>query len=273
MDIRSALKFQYHAALKTLREAIEKCPDAMWNDPAGGAVPFWRVAYHALFFGFPWYKMGTLEHQLVNIRHIQHHAAMLSARLREGAGIGIDWVGRAVGRTGLQWIKAVSLPMCPSQEIGGFAVGRYQPIAPEQHITNSIQIVPDDLALPPSVGLPDQRINVGLFCLLSLLQFLPPSLWLLFLLTPNALLLFPLLARLFRQASLYTHVTGSPHETDDQVIEAVLNATTLGRVAKKCTVQIRGATIQDQQCVSGKLRRPVKVGTYVRCQAQIGPPC
>lgn len=159
--IRTALKFQYHAALKTLREAIEQCPDRMWNDPADATVPFWRVAYHTLFFahfylqqdrrdfkpwartnadahwesldgprvsegftradlleywqvcdgmmdsgvdaldlsaaqcGFPWYKMGTLEHQLVNIRHIQHHAAMLSARLREKAGIGIDWFGRA----------------------------------------------------------------------------------------------------------------------------------------------------------------------------------
>jgi len=25
--------------------------------------------------GFPWYPMGKLEHQLVNIRHVQHHAA------------------------------------------------------------------------------------------------------------------------------------------------------------------------------------------------------
>lgn len=161
MDIRSALKFQYHAALKALREAIEKCPDAMWNDPDDRAVPFWRVGYHTLFFthfylqqdrrdfrpwarahaeahwesldgpkvsegftradlleywqvcdgmidagvdaldlsapqcGFPWYKMGTLEHQLVNLRHIQHHAAILSARLRTQAGISINWVGRA----------------------------------------------------------------------------------------------------------------------------------------------------------------------------------
>lgn len=50
MDIRSALRFQYLAALKTLREAIEKCPDAMWNNPADDTVPFWRVAYHTLFF-------------------------------------------------------------------------------------------------------------------------------------------------------------------------------------------------------------------------------
>jgi hypothetical protein len=45
--------------------------------------------------GFPWYKMSTLEHQIVNIRHIQHHAAMLSSRLRQSAGIAVDWVGKA----------------------------------------------------------------------------------------------------------------------------------------------------------------------------------
>jgi hypothetical protein len=166
MDIRRALKHQYHAALKTLRQDIEKCPDSMWNEAVDGTVPFWRVVYHTLFFshfylqqdmkdftpwarareeaqmigpivwensrppkpcdpytrddmleywrvcdamidsgvekldlsapqcGFPWYKMPTLEHQLVNIRHIQHHAAILSARLRKN-GIGIEWVGGA----------------------------------------------------------------------------------------------------------------------------------------------------------------------------------
>jgi hypothetical protein len=166
MEVRSALKSQYHAALKTLREAIAKCPDTMWNDTAGPCVTFWRVAYHTLFYahfylqqdqesftpwdrhrdeaqfmsnlpwennrppkpcepyrredlleywrlcddmidagidrldlsapqcGFPWYKMPTLEHQIVNIRHIQHHAAALSIRLRQSAGIEVGWVGR-----------------------------------------------------------------------------------------------------------------------------------------------------------------------------------
>jgi hypothetical protein len=165
MDVRSALKSQYHAALETLHQAIKKSPDAMWNDPGDGCAPFWRVAYHTLFYthfysqqnqeaftawvrhrdeaqfissvpwenrppnpcepftrddileywrfcddmidaavdaldlsapqcGFPWYKMPTLEHQIVNIRHIQHHAAMLSSRLRSTAGIEVAWVGK-----------------------------------------------------------------------------------------------------------------------------------------------------------------------------------
>jgi hypothetical protein len=164
MDIRPALKSQYHAALETLRQAIENAPDAMWSDPGDGSSPFWRVVYHTLFFtdlylrqneqafsrwarhredaqfissvpedtaqapkpcqpftredvleywrvcdgmvdaqvdaldltatesGFDWYSVPKLEHQIINIRHIQHHAAILSYRLRKAAGIEIDWV-------------------------------------------------------------------------------------------------------------------------------------------------------------------------------------
>jgi hypothetical protein len=43
--------------------------------------------------GFDWYKMSKLEHQFVNIRHIQHHVAQLGDRLRSSANIGIKWVG------------------------------------------------------------------------------------------------------------------------------------------------------------------------------------
>jgi hypothetical protein len=44
--------------------------------------------------GFWWYRMGKFEHQIVNIRHIQHHAAILSQRLRVAGGQGIGWVGK-----------------------------------------------------------------------------------------------------------------------------------------------------------------------------------
>jgi len=170
MEVQSALKHQYHAALKTLRLVIERCPDELWDQREDErAAPFWQVAYHTLFFthfylqqtrdkfkawekgrkgveslgrrraadapgespdsdaaytreeileywrfcdeaidtgvdrldlsaaqcGFPWYKMPTLEHQLVNIRHIQHHAAALAMQLRNATGVSIEWVGRA----------------------------------------------------------------------------------------------------------------------------------------------------------------------------------
>jgi hypothetical protein len=51
--------------------------------------------------GFHWYRMSKLEHQLANIRHIQHHAAQLADRLRSSEGIGIRWVdGRSRGSEG-----------------------------------------------------------------------------------------------------------------------------------------------------------------------------
>lgn len=43
--------------------------------------------------GFSWYKVSKLEHQLINIRHLQHHTAQLTDRLRSDANIGVKWVG------------------------------------------------------------------------------------------------------------------------------------------------------------------------------------
>jgi hypothetical protein len=159
MNVQAALKSQYHAALLTLREAIEKCPEELWHQPADGSDPCWRVAYHTLYYthrylqqkaddfvpwvkhqpgannisrppkgckpyskkdllsywricngmvdkriealdldaprcGFKWYLMPTLEHQLVNIRHIQHHSAILSYRIRRASRRAIQWVSK-----------------------------------------------------------------------------------------------------------------------------------------------------------------------------------
>lgn len=44
--------------------------------------------------GFYWYPIPKLEHQIVNIRHLQHHAAQLTDRLRNEAGIGTQWMGK-----------------------------------------------------------------------------------------------------------------------------------------------------------------------------------
>jgi hypothetical protein len=43
--------------------------------------------------GFHWYPVSKLEHQLINIRHVQHHAAQLADRLRSAADVGVRWVG------------------------------------------------------------------------------------------------------------------------------------------------------------------------------------
>ena len=44
--------------------------------------------------GFSWYQgVSKLEHQIISIRHIQHHAAQLSDRLRAAINVGVGWVG------------------------------------------------------------------------------------------------------------------------------------------------------------------------------------
>jgi hypothetical protein len=48
--------------------------------------------------GFPWYSMSKLEHQLVSLRHLQHHTAQLADRLRAGSNVGVRWVGAGRSR-------------------------------------------------------------------------------------------------------------------------------------------------------------------------------
>lgn len=58
MDVRAALKEQYHAALAMLANCIERCPDDFWTEPERqdkwGDHPIyranWRIAFHAAFF-------------------------------------------------------------------------------------------------------------------------------------------------------------------------------------------------------------------------------
>lgn len=47
--------------------------------------------------GFSWYKLSKLEHQIISLRHIQHHTAQLMDRVRAATGSGIDWVGARRG--------------------------------------------------------------------------------------------------------------------------------------------------------------------------------
>lgn len=156
--LRSALKSQYHAALAMLRAVIRDSPAALWTSSGDHANPFWRIAYHTLYYthlylqpnnrafrawehhqrgiqsfekpqktrrpytkaevlaywsicgsmvddavdaldlndpksGFSWYKIPKMEHQIVNIRHIQYHQAQLADRLRVATGAGANWAG------------------------------------------------------------------------------------------------------------------------------------------------------------------------------------
>ncbi|HEX9767105.1 MAG TPA: hypothetical protein VGA36_10100, partial [Nitriliruptorales bacterium] len=45
--------------------------------------------------GFHWYAVPKLEHQLVNLRHLQQHTGQLQDRLRAAADVGVRWVATA----------------------------------------------------------------------------------------------------------------------------------------------------------------------------------
>lgn len=49
MDISKTVASQFHAALSMMEQTVSLCPDKLWNVP-GQDNPFWRVAFHALFF-------------------------------------------------------------------------------------------------------------------------------------------------------------------------------------------------------------------------------
>ena len=49
MDVKEIIKSQYRATLAILGDAIEKCPDVLWDQP-DTTQQVWHIAYHALYF-------------------------------------------------------------------------------------------------------------------------------------------------------------------------------------------------------------------------------
>jgi hypothetical protein len=60
MNAKEALRSQYLATLEMLKQAIEKCPTALWNDP-DEKNRFWHIAYHALFYTHLYLQVSEKE--------------------------------------------------------------------------------------------------------------------------------------------------------------------------------------------------------------------
>jgi DinB superfamily len=75
-----------HYSIDEMRAYCKLC-DAMIDSAVD------RLDLNAPDSGFPWYKMSKLEHQFVNLRHIQHHTGQLAERIRQATGRGVEWVG------------------------------------------------------------------------------------------------------------------------------------------------------------------------------------
>lgn len=114
MNYQHIVQSQYLATLEMLKQAVEKCPDAMWNDPAD-KNQFWHVAYHALFYthlylqlteqGFrPWTKHRkahdlsqtadpySKEEILEYLAFCQRQVAELVPQLNLDAESGFSWL-------------------------------------------------------------------------------------------------------------------------------------------------------------------------------------
>jgi len=49
MDLKKTIKSQYYASLEMLKQAIESCPESLWDGP-DHKTPFGQIAYHVLFY-------------------------------------------------------------------------------------------------------------------------------------------------------------------------------------------------------------------------------
>lgn len=104
--------WEHHQAKVQYEDGIPGAPDPDSTLPLipqpysrAQVLEYWRIcdrmvdsAVDALnlqdpLSGFSWYEVPKFEHQLINLRHIQHHTAQLADRLRAAAGVGIKWVG------------------------------------------------------------------------------------------------------------------------------------------------------------------------------------
>ena len=117
MSLHSVVRSQYLAALEMLKLSVERCPASLWNHP-DDPTPFWRVAYHALFYTHlylqateadfrPWEKhrekaahLGTplagepysLEDILVYLAICQQQVDARTAQLDPEAASGFYWL-------------------------------------------------------------------------------------------------------------------------------------------------------------------------------------
>jgi hypothetical protein len=83
------------SALPLIPEPYPKRDVLAYWELCDGMVDAWLEALDLTLpeSGFSWYSIPKLEHQMVNLRHIQHHAAQLADRLRAATGTGVRWVG------------------------------------------------------------------------------------------------------------------------------------------------------------------------------------
>jgi hypothetical protein len=74
MDVRTAIKSQYLAALAMLEQAVVECPESLWYDTSY-KNRFWHIAYHVLFYTHL-YLQDKLEDFVPWDRHSDTYASL-----------------------------------------------------------------------------------------------------------------------------------------------------------------------------------------------------
>jgi hypothetical protein len=97
-DLNSLREQPFHrehaAAFADYEELEERRQQALYDKPfIRKYLRHCREKAGSVVAGFDWLKFSRAEVHVYNIRHIQHHAAQLSLRLRQDSGDGIPWVG------------------------------------------------------------------------------------------------------------------------------------------------------------------------------------
>lgn len=94
MNIRHVIRSQYLASLAMLKQAITKCPQAMWDAPRD-RDKFWFKAYHALYYAHKYLQASQKDF----VPWKKHRKPISSAPLsKEDALEYLAFVGQEVSR-------------------------------------------------------------------------------------------------------------------------------------------------------------------------------
>ncbi|HRW04493.1 MAG TPA: DinB family protein [Caldilineaceae bacterium] len=74
MNYHVLIQAQFRAALGMLEQAVDRCPDTLWND-ANDKTQFWHIAYHALFYTHLYLQKSEADFQPW-VKHHEHYELM-----------------------------------------------------------------------------------------------------------------------------------------------------------------------------------------------------
>jgi hypothetical protein len=103
---------QFDAALAMMQNAIDKCPDEVWQRRGEREAPFWQHALHVLFYT-RLYAFDSLECAKAS-GNAKHVMALIGAPLRGDSEAELNRIGSTLGYSGLTE-AAFTTPRTPTR--------------------------------------------------------------------------------------------------------------------------------------------------------------